>query len=267
MKNTPHGILIVDDSQASLALLSDSLDAHEFDLTTAASGPEALQVLARRRIDLVLLDVNMPGLSGYDVLTRIRQTHPAGALPVIIVSASANRDDVIKALSLGANDFVSAPADPGILQARIRTQLARKETEDRLVESEQRYALAMWAMRDGLWDWNLSTGSVYYSPRWREMFGTGDVQDGSPADWFDRIHPDDLLTLKQDIDAHLEGGSAYFECECRMKTADQYIWILFRGIAAMVATIRGIAGRRAITDLMFASSIISHYSNLHEIWG
>jgi len=249
MKNTPHGILIVDDSQASLAVLADSLDAHEFDLTTAASGPEALQILARRRIDLVLLDVNMPGLSGYDVLTRIRQTHPAGALPVIIVSASAHRDDVIKALSLGANDFVSAPVDPGILQARIRTQLARKETEDRLGESEQRYALAMWAMRDGLWDWNLSTGAVYYSPRWREMFGTGDVQDGSPADWFDRVHPDDLLTLKQDIDAHLEGGSAYFECECRMRAVDQYIWILFRGIAVRDTGGRAVRFAGSATDI------------------
>ena len=228
---TSHGILIVDDSRTNQALLSGALDAQGFDVTTAASGPEALQVLAQRRIDLVLLDVNMPGLSGYDVLEEIRKTHPAGTLPVIIVSARAHRDDVIGALALGANDFVTWPVDPGILQARIRTQLARKETEDRLGESEQRYALAMWAMRDGLWDWNLSTGAVYYSPRWREMFGTGDVQDGSPADWFDRVHPDDLLTLKQDIDVHLEGGSAYFECECRMKAADEYLWILFRGIA------------------------------------
>jgi diguanylate cyclase (GGDEF)-like protein len=231
MKGTSHGILIVDDSRTNQAVLSRTLEAQGFEVTVAASGPEALQVLARSGIDLVLLDVNMPGLSGYEVLKEIRKTHPAGTLPVIIVSERAHRDDVIQALSMGANDFVSWPVDPGILQARVRTQLARKETEDRLGESEQRYALAMWAMRDGLWDWNLSTGAVYYSPRWREMFGTGNVQDGSPADWFDRVHPDDLLTLKQDIDAHLEGGSAYFECECRVKASDQYLWILFRGIA------------------------------------
>ncbi len=249
MKGTPHGILIVDDSRTNQVLLSGSLDAQGFDLTIAASGPEALQVLEEGRIDLVLLDANMPGLSGYDVLREIRKTHPAGTLPVIIVSASAHRDDVIRALSLGANDFVSWPVDPGILQARVRTQLARKETEDRLGESEQRYALAMWAMRDGLWDWNLSTGAVYYSPRWREMFGTGDVQDGSPADWFNRVHPDDLLTLKQDIDAHLEGGSAYFECECRTKTGDQYLWILFRGIAVRDASGKAVRFAGSATDI------------------
>src|SRR5688572_13260788 len=249
MKGTSHGILIVDDSRTNQALLSGALDAQGFHLTTAGSGPEALEVLAQGAIDLVLLDVNMPGLSGHDVLKEIRKTHPAGALPVIIVSARAHRDDVIGTLALGANDFVSWPVDPGILQARIRTQLARKETEDRLSESEQRYALAMWAMRDGLWDWNLTTGAVYYSPRWREMFGTGDVQDGSPADWFDRVHPDDLLTLKQDIDAHLEGGSAYFECECRMKAADQYIWILFRGLAARDTNRKAIRFAGSATDI------------------
>jgi EAL domain-containing protein (putative c-di-GMP-specific phosphodiesterase class I)/PleD family two-component response regulator len=249
MKGTSHGILIVDDSRTNQALLSGSLDAAGFDLTTVGSGPEALQVLAERRIDLVLLDANMPGLSGHDVLKEIRKTHPAGTLPVIIVSARAHRDDVIEALSLGANDFVSWPVDPGILQARVRTQLARKETEARLGESEQRYALAMWAMRDGLWDWNLSTGAVYYSPRWREMFGTGDVQDGSPADWFDRVHPDDLLTLKQDIDGHLEGGSAYFECECRMKAANQFLWILFRGIAVRDAAGKAVRFAGSATDI------------------
>src|SRR5436190_2463077 len=208
MNGTPHGILIVDDSRTNQALLADGLDGHGFDVITAGSGPEALQVIAQRQIDLVLLDVNMPGLSGYDVLKEIRTTHPAGALPVIIVSARDHRDDVIQALSLGANDFVAWPVDPGILLARVRTQLDRKDTEDRLGESEQRYALAMWAMRDGLWDWNLTTGAVYYSPRWREMFGTSEVQDGTPADWFNRVHQDDLLALKQDIDGHLEGGSA-----------------------------------------------------------
>ncbi|MBI4788198.1 MAG: EAL domain-containing protein [Chloroflexi bacterium] len=102
-----------------------------------------------------------------------------------------------------------------------------------LQESEERYALAMRGANDGLWDWNLRTNRVHYSPRWKAMLGHVEDQVGNqPHEWFNRVHPDDLDALKKDLYAHLEGNSDHFESEYRMLHADgAWRWMLSRAVA------------------------------------
>jgi diguanylate cyclase (GGDEF)-like protein/PAS domain S-box-containing protein len=117
---------------------------------------------------------------------------------------------------------------------------ARKTAQDALRESEERYALAMRGANDGLWDWNLRTGQVHFSTRWKEMLGCGDEQIQMLLDeWFSRVHPDDLESLQSAIAAHRDGVTPHFAIEHRMRHADSgYRWMLARGIA-----IRDEAGR------------------------
>jgi diguanylate cyclase (GGDEF)-like protein/PAS domain S-box-containing protein len=98
--------------------------------------------------------------------------------------------------------------------------------------SEERYALAAQAANDGLWDWDLAKGDVFYSSRWKTLLGYGAEDIGSTADdWFGRVHPEDLDTLLRAIDEHIAGRSDGVELEHRMRRADDsYLWVLCRGL-------------------------------------
>ena len=161
----PLGVLlVVDDDEHNRDLLCRRLERKGYVASAATSGQEALALMQQQAFDLVLLDIMMPELDGTAVLKMIRQTFTATQLPVIMVSAKDESEDIVGALSLGANDYVTKPIDFPVAFARIHTQLSRKQAEEALRESEERYALAMRGAKNGLWDWNLRTNDMYFSP-------------------------------------------------------------------------------------------------------
>ena len=123
----PATILVVDDLLANRDLMTRRLERSGFRVVSAASGPEALAVLKRGPVDLVLLDIMMPGMTGYEVLKAVRLTRSPAALPVIMVTAKAESEDVVEALSLGANDYVTKPVDYPVALARIRKELGIRQ--------------------------------------------------------------------------------------------------------------------------------------------
>jgi diguanylate cyclase (GGDEF)-like protein/PAS domain S-box-containing protein len=128
---------------------------------------------------------------------------------------------------------IQQSSGPDIYSAIIRDITARKLTEEKLRESEERYALASRGANDGLWDWNLKTNEVYFSSRWKEIMGhEGDEVGSSPEEWFGRVHPDDLDALRKTLDDHLQGHTSFFESEHRVQhAAGGYRWVLSRGVA------------------------------------
>jgi diguanylate cyclase (GGDEF)-like protein/PAS domain S-box-containing protein len=129
--------------------------------------------------------------------------------------------------------------------------LERRRAEEALLESEERYKLASLGANDGLWDWNLRSGEVYFSPRWKSMLGYADHEIGSHADeWFGRMHPDDVERVKADIESHFEGRSPHFENEYRMREKEGlYRWMLCRGIAIRDASGRAYRAAGSQTDI------------------
>ena len=162
-------LLVVDDNRANRDLLSRRLALQGYRVTVAENGHEAVAHAERDAFDLILLDVEMPGVNGFAVLERLRQTRSQTQLPIIMVTGRTDGGDIVEAFRLGANDYVTKPIDFPVALARIATHLSHKWTVEDLRDSEERYALAVRGANDGLWDWNLITQDVHWSPRWKAM--------------------------------------------------------------------------------------------------
>src|SRR6476659_4790530 len=205
-------VLVVDDNELNRDALSCLLRFHHYEVEVAADGHEALSLVESRNFDLVLLDVGMPGLSGLEVLTQIRTTRSQTDLPVIMVTARTQGPDVVEAFNLGANDYLTKPIDCPVALARINTHLSHKRVIESLRESQERYTLAVSGANDGLWDWNLATNEVYWSPRWKAMLGYDDSEVGvTPDEWLDRLHQDDWTRVRQTVAEHIARGTGHFE--------------------------------------------------------
>jgi class 3 adenylate cyclase len=134
-------ILVVDDAPANVRLLEAVLRPRGYDILTAGSGPDALEAMTTERPDLVLLDIVMPGMDGYEVCRRLRATPVGTVVPVVMITASGN-EQKLRALEAGADDFIAKPFDQAELLARVRSLLRVKEYHD-LVE-RQGAELAEW---------------------------------------------------------------------------------------------------------------------------
>ncbi len=129
-------ILAVDDDQDNLNLLAGLLQHEGYRVQTAISGEEALQRLKTMTPDLVLLDINMPGMGGYETLAEIRKRQHY--MSVIFVSARAETDEIVKGLDAGADDYLCKPYDPIELLARVRAQLRIQDLTERLAVANDR---------------------------------------------------------------------------------------------------------------------------------
>jgi two-component system, sensor histidine kinase len=131
-------LLVVDDDEFSREGLARHLERHGYCVSGAGSGREAVELLGCRRFDLVLLDVMMPGMNGLEVLKLLRRVDSLIDLPVIMVTARGDSADVVEALELGANDYLTKPLDLPVALARIHTQLALKRAEETLRQADRR---------------------------------------------------------------------------------------------------------------------------------
>src|SRR3954451_19034608 len=129
-------LLIVDDEELNREGLARHLARHGYEVTGARSGREAIELLGGRRFDLVLLDVMMPGMNGLEVLKFLRRVDSLIELPIIMVTAKGESEDMVEALERGANEYVTKPLDFPVALARSRTQLARPRAVAQVKELE-----------------------------------------------------------------------------------------------------------------------------------
>ncbi len=135
-KNDTPAILIVDDEPLNIKLLQAVLMADGFRITTASSGEEALQIIDRLEIDLVLLDITMPGMDGYEVCRIIKEYEHTRLIPVVMVTALDDTDAKIKAMKAGADDFLTKPPQTVELLTRIRSLVRIKTLSENLSSIE-----------------------------------------------------------------------------------------------------------------------------------
>jgi two-component system, NtrC family, sensor kinase len=145
---SPKRLLAIDDSETHLRALSTELGTEGYDVVLAVSGQEAIALLGAQSVDCILLDFEMPGMSGQETCRRIKQSTAWRDIPLVMLSARDDRNTIIECINAGADDFVTKSADLDVLKARVRAQLRKKHFEDetrRTREEEQirTYAAAL----------------------------------------------------------------------------------------------------------------------------
>ena len=165
-------------------------------------------------------------------------------LPLTRAMLGDDVDDVEMIIRAGANSkgfWASANARPlrdeaGALRGGVvvfRDITERKQVENELIRSRERFELAVRGSQDGLWDWDPQTGEIYYSPQWKAILGYEDHEIGQRIEeWEQRIHPEDRDRVIAANQAHIDGVTSHYHCEYRLRHKDgSYRWILARGVA------------------------------------
>ncbi len=175
-------ILVVDDTPANVKLLAGVLEASDYDVCVAYSGREALEQVAKNQPDLILLDIVMPDLDGYEVCRRIREDATTALVPVVMVTALDPGEERIKGIEAGADDFLTKPINRMELMARVRSLLRIRELH-RVVE-EQAERLAQWnqTLEQRVEEQvntleRMSRLKRFFSPQLAEMIISGDADD------------------------------------------------------------------------------------------
>lgn len=215
----------------------------------------------------------MCGLSDYDVLPpAIAESSRMDDLEVMSSGREKNLEEPIEIN--GRRCWQETYKKPVLTQdghrlgtvgfARDITE--RKQMERQLAESEQRWELAVTGSNDGIWDWNLDSGELFLSERWKSMLGyRADEISDRHTEWESRIHPDDQQLVRQEIDKHLDGLSPLFQVEFRIRCQDQrYRWMLARGKAVRDAAgkpLRLLGSQSDIHERIIAERRLKHRTN------
>ncbi len=239
MINGRLNILLVDDDEDDYILTRMALvDVYgdQVDVKWISSYEPARDALLRGEHGLCLMDYHLGARTGLELL---RETVAGGCkTPIILLTGNDDIDIDVKAMEAGAADYlVKGDFKNRELERSIRYAMGyaveRQRTLEALRQSEERYALAVRGANDGLWDWDLTTDTVYYAPRWKSILGyTDDLIGDSPKEWFGRVHALDAERVGAEVSEHLAGNTSHFQSEHRVLHEDgSYRWVLTRGFA------------------------------------
>ena len=239
-------LLLVDDREENLLALRAILEPLGQNLVSAGSGEEALRALLHQDFACILLDVQMPGLDGFETAELIKQRERSQSIPIIFLTAiSKEEQHVFRGYSAGAVDYLFKPFDPQVLRSKVavfidlhrKTEKLKRQSEllrerDVAAErrmSEDRYRQLADAMPQIVWAADREGNATYFNRRWYEYTGQT-VELAGEAGWTLAVHPDDLPAAVAKGAETLASGKV-FEFEYRFRAADgTYRWHLARAV-------------------------------------
>jgi PAS domain S-box-containing protein len=264
--NHSRTILVVDDDPRSLGLLTGILSTEGYRVRPADSGELALASIEVKPPALILLDIRMPGVDGFEVCRRLKLREETRDIPIVFLSAASEVEERVEGLRLGAVDFMSKPFSRDELLARVEIHLElatlradlerqvaertaelraanrrleeelaeRRRVDEALSESEERFRTLANRAPVGIWVTGPDDRLTFYNKRALTFVGHNMPLLSGDAGWRAVVHPDDLEGVQAKYLAAVEGERS-FRIECRVRRANgQYRWILHTGLPRFV---------------------------------
>jgi PAS domain S-box-containing protein len=264
----PKRVLAVDDSATYLEELASQLREDSYDVVQARSGEEALELAAAQIVDCILLDLIMPGLSGYETCRRIKASSALRDIPLLMLTGVADQQAMIEGINSGADDYIPKSSDFDVIRARVRAALRRKQFEDenrslreqslrkemeaaevraqrelaearatllaKLQKSKDRLDFALQVGGLGEWELDLKTHAMSRSRRHDEIFGYDTLQPAWNYELFlDHVLPEHRAEVDASFQAALADNSLW-NVETRIRRQDGSIrWIASQGQIAV----------------------------------
>jgi PAS domain S-box-containing protein len=264
-------ILVVDDERLSLRLIRQALEKNGFEVHDTTSGVAALALFESVQPDIVLLDIVMPGMDGFETCMALKALPGGAHTPVVMITALDDTDSINRAFEVGASNFVTKPINFLILTYRLQYILRSKRTADRLRESEARLIQAQRIAKIGHWQWEAANGTAAISEVTAELFGLAQEQTNlTPAEFMRLVHPDDRLTVKRALGRGMR-DSVSCGIEYRIVRADGSERIIYQDCERLPAAV-GADGKlvgtcQDITERRNAEAKIRYLSHFDAVTG
>ena len=237
--NNKARILIVDDEPKNISLMSNVF-AEDYHISVAISGEQALNLLEKTHdIELILLDVMMPQMDGFEVFTRLRENPATAHIPVVFVTARTDNDSEILGLKAGAVDYIHKPIQVGIARIRVQQQLelSRQRLQlqhvlrERTLE-QKRLNNIIEGTRSGTWEWEVASDRLFINHHFALMLGYGpqDLAFFTMAHWKSMVHDEDLAQCHQTLNDLVRDATQAHSMTVRVRHKEgHWVWVQSRG--------------------------------------
>jgi diguanylate cyclase (GGDEF)-like protein len=263
-------ILVADDDLVMRCTMRAVLEEAGYDVLEAADGTEALTLACAHTPDLLILDLIMPGMDGFELCERIRATPSLVETPILVLTGLDDSSAIHRAFETGASDFVTKPLSPALLSHRVRFMLRSVDVLQDLRDSENRLAEAQRLARLGNWEWDLQTGMIAGSP---EAFSVLGLRTDAG-----RIHiealsamiaPSDLALLAPLVEAAVDGETT-FDATCRVSLADgrdRHVHLLGQALGRLSGGMRIVGTIQDVTERTHAEDRIRSLAYFDALTG
>lgn len=230
-------LLIIDDMPEYVNILLKFLTKIGFEVLMAYEGQKGLKMAQLHLPDLILLDIKMSGMDGFEVCKHLKSQSITQNIPIIFMTALTDTASKVKGFKLGAADYITKPLQYEEVLARVNAHLKLHQLQTQITEqnkqlqiSQERYALAATAGKTGVWDWNIQNNEIFLDAALKEQLGYEEIELNQWSDWIALIHPSDSERVIEATQEYLEQHNSEYLLEYRMLHKDgHFIWVMTRG--------------------------------------
>ena len=230
-KTTQQRILVVDDTVSSIDLLANALETEGYQVLMATTGEKAVKIAMVNSPDLILLDITMPGIDGFETCRRLKIDEKTKNIPVIFMTGMTETEDKVKGFNLGAVDYITKPLQQEEVLVRVSThleiqrhrRLLEEEIRSRVLEKEKteaaskRVGAILDAVAVGVWEYDINSGVLEFDDVMYRLYGVSKEEFPDPLVAVGSlIHPGDMDEVLPGILERVNQGESRFNCELRL---------------------------------------------------